>query len=184
LGELIERAVETVEPVIQARNHRLSVEIPDRTLVVYGDPLRLTQAISNVLGNAAKYTECGGRIEVRAHRHNRDVEIIVTDTGIGIAPEVLPQIFDLFTQLDHRMGHSQSGLGIGLTLVRRLVEMHGGTVSARSEGLGRGSEFVIRLPLSVERGGDARRSDGRCRRGGLGLAAAPHSGCGRQRGCA
>jgi signal transduction histidine kinase len=151
IGDLIDRAVETVEPAIQARRHRLSVDIVDRAHAVYGDPLRLTQAIANILGNAAKYTECGGQIDVRCHRRNRDIEICVRDTGIGIAPEVLPRIFDLFTQLDHRLEHSHSGLGIGLALVRRLVEMHGGTVAACSEGPGCGSEFVVRLPLSIER---------------------------------
>jgi CheY-like chemotaxis protein/anti-sigma regulatory factor (Ser/Thr protein kinase) len=118
---------------------------------VYADALRLTQAIGNVLGNAAKYTDCGGRITLRARRRKRDVEISVSDTGIGIAPEVLPRIFDLFTQLDHQTERSPSGLGIGLALVRRLVEMHGGTVSAHSDGAGCGSEFIIRLPLSIER---------------------------------
>jgi signal transduction histidine kinase len=151
LGELIGRAVETVEPAILARSHTLAVEVSDRALVVYADALRLTQAIGNVLGNAAKYTDCGGRITLRARRRKRDVEISVSDTGIGIAPEVLPRIFDLFTQLDHQTERSPSGLGIGLALVRRLVEMHGGTVSAHSDGAGRGSEFVIRLPLSIER---------------------------------
>jgi len=151
VGDLIDRAVETVEPAIQARRHRLSIDIMDRTHAVYGDPLRLTQAIANILGNAAKYTECGGQIHVRSRRCNREIEIRVRDTGIGIAPEVLPRIFDLFTQLDHRMERSQSGLGIGLALVRRLVEMHGGTVTAHSEGPGCGSEFVVRLPLSIER---------------------------------
>ena len=151
VGDLIDRAVETVEPAIQARRHRLSIEIMDRAHAVYGDPLRLTQAIANILGNAAKYTECGGHIDVRCRRRNRDIEVVVRDTGIGIAPEVLPRIFDLFTQLDHRMERSPSGLGIGLALVRRLVEMHGGTVTAHSEGPGCGSEFVVRLPLSIER---------------------------------
>ena len=150
VGDLIDRAVETVEPAIQARRHRLSIEIVDRAQAVYGDPLRLTQAIANILGNAAKYTECGGRIDVRCRRGNRDIEVVVRDTGIGIAPDVLPRIFDLFTQLDHRMERSPSGLGIGLALVRRLVEMHGGTVTAHSEGPGCGSEFVVRLPLSIE----------------------------------
>ncbi len=151
LGELIDRAVETVEPAILARNHVLTVEVPDKALVIYGDALRLTQAIGNVLGNAAKYTDCGGRITLRAVRRKCDVEISVRDTGIGIAPEVLPRIFDLFTQLGQQTERSQSGLGIGLALVRRLVEMHGGTVTAHSTGPGCGSEFVIRLPLSIER---------------------------------
>ncbi len=151
LGELVSRAVEQVAPTVEARGHTLTVEIPERSLAIYGDPMRLTQVLGNVLGNAAKYTEASGRIELSARRRNRDVEIAIRDTGIGIAPEVLPRIFDLFTQLDHRMGRPQSGLGIGLALVRRLVEMHGGTVSASSAGTGLGSEFVIRLPISLER---------------------------------
>jgi signal transduction histidine kinase len=157
LRELIERAVETVTPVIESRGHTLEVEIPGKTLALYGDPMRLTQALGNVLGNAAKYTDNGGRIAVRARRRQRDIEISVSDNGIGIVPEVLPCIFDLFTQLDQRSGRPQGGLGIGLALVRQLVEMHGGTVTASSEGPGKGSEFIIRLPLSIERteGGEA-----------------------------
>ncbi|MEJ0005386.1 MAG: response regulator [Steroidobacteraceae bacterium] len=151
LRELIDRAVETVTPVIEARGHTLKVEIPERTLAIYGDPLRLTQALGNVLGNAAKYTDAGGHITVRARRRRRDVELSVRDTGIGIVPEVLPFIFDLFTQVDQRSGRPQGGLGIGLALVRRLIEMHDGTVTASSEGPGLGSEFIILLPLSVER---------------------------------
>jgi signal transduction histidine kinase len=158
LGELVARAVETVTPTIEARGHSLTVEMPERALAIYGDPMRLTQVLGNVLGNAAKYTDTGGRITLTARRRNRDVEIAVRDTGIGIAAEVLPRIFDLFTQLDHPTGRPQSGLGIGLALVRRLVEMHGGTVSASSAGAGCGSEFVIRIPVSVERAD--RRSEG------------------------
>jgi signal transduction histidine kinase len=150
LGQLVAHALEIVAPVLEARGHALTVEMPERALVIYGDPMRLTQALGNVLGNAAKYTEAGGRITLSARRRNRDVEIAIRDTGIGIAAEVLPRIFELFTQLDHR-GRPQSGLGIGLALVRRLVEMHGGTVSAASAGIGLGSEFVIRLPVSVGR---------------------------------
>ncbi len=152
VSELISRAVETIEPAVQARNHELFVEIADPVLAVYGDPLRLTQALANVLGNAAKYTDAGGQIRVSCRRRKRDLEISVRDSGIGIRPEVLPRIFDLFTQLDQRTEHSPSGLGIGLALVRRLVEMHGGAVEAYSDGPGHGSEFVIRLPLSIERG--------------------------------
>ena len=151
LHELVERAVETITPAIEARGHTLDVEVPERPLAIYGDPMRLTQALGNVLGNAAKYTDSGGRITVRARRRRRDVEISVRDTGIGIGPEVLPCIFDLFTQVDQPSGRPQGGLGIGLALVRQLVEMHGGSVTAASEGPGKGSEFVIRLPLSVER---------------------------------
>jgi len=151
LSELVARAVETVAPTIESRGHALTVEIPQRPLMIYGDPMRLTQALSNVLGNAAKYTDTGGQIILRARRRRRDIEITIRDDGIGIVPEVLPCIFDLFTQLDRRTGRHQGGLGIGLALVRQLIEMHGGTVWASSEGPGKGSEFVIRLPLSIER---------------------------------
>jgi CheY-like chemotaxis protein len=108
----------------------------------------LTQVFGNLLNNACKYTEPGGEISLRAHRDGDDVVVVVRDAGIGIAPDMLTQVFEMFTQVDHSLGRSQGGLGIGLTLVRRLVEMHGGTVSAQSEGLGRGSEFVVRLPAS------------------------------------
>jgi signal transduction histidine kinase len=154
LADLMSRAVETVMPAIESRGHALSVELPERPLRLYGDPVRLIQALGNVLGNAAKYTDAGGRIFLGARRRNRDAEITVRDNGMGIAPEVLPRIFDLFTQMDERMERSPSGLGIGLALVRRLVEMHGGSVSAASAGPGLGSEFTIRLPVSIERTDD------------------------------
>ena len=150
LAALIARAVETVQPLIQERGHEFTTEIPAGTLRVNADPLRLTQALGNVLGNAAKYTERGGRITLSVCRQGADVEIRVRDTGIGIPAEVLPRIFDLFTQLDRRSDHSHTGLGIGLALVRRLLQMHDGTISAHSEGTGRGSEFLIRLPLLLE----------------------------------
>jgi signal transduction histidine kinase len=150
LGTLIARAVEIVQPLIQERGHQFTSEIPDGTLRVNADPLRLTQALGNVLGNAAKYTERGGRITLTVCRQGTDVEIRVRDNGIGIPAEVLPRIFDLFAQLDRRSDHPHSGLGIGLALVRRLLQMHDGSISAYSEGTGRGSEFVIRLPLLLE----------------------------------
>jgi signal transduction histidine kinase len=160
LSELVARAVETVAPTIESRGHALEVVIPNRALMIYGDPMRLTQALGNVLANAAKYTDNGGSITLRARRRHRDIEITVRDTGIGIVPEVLPCIFDLFTQLDRRTGRHQGGLGIGLALVRQLVEMHGGIVSASSEGPGKGSEFLIRLPLSIERSSSNEAQDG------------------------
>src|SRR5256886_2048899 len=150
LPTLIARAVEIVQPLIQERGHQFTTEIPDATLRVDADPLRLTQALGNVLGNAAKYTERGGRISLSVRRQGAEVEIRVRDNGIGISAEVLPRIFDLFTQLDRHSHHPHSGLGIGLALVRRLLQMHGGTISAHSEGAGLGSEFVIRLPLLLE----------------------------------
>lgn len=148
LAVLIARAVETVQPLIQARGHEFTSEIPAGTLTINADPLRLTQAFGNVLGNAAKYTEQAGRISLTVRQQGTDVEIRVRDTGIGIPAELLPRIFDLFTQV--RSDHSQSGLGIGLALVRRLLQMHGGTITAHSEGPGKGTEFLIRLPLFLE----------------------------------
>jgi signal transduction histidine kinase len=150
LATLITRAVETVEPLIKTREHQLMLRIPPEVLRVDGDPTRLTQALGNVLGNAAKYTDRGGRIDLICARQGSDVEIRVRDTGIGIPAELLPRIFDLFTQLDRRSDDSVGGLGIGLALVRRLLEMHGGSVTAQSNGEGTGSEFVIRLPLLAE----------------------------------
>jgi len=158
LATLIARAVEIVQPLIQERGHQFTTEIPDGTLRVDADPLRLTQALGNVLGNAAKYTERGGRISLGVRRQGAGVEIRVRDNGIGISAEVLPRIFDLFTQLDRHSHHPHSGLGIGLALVRRLLQMHGGTISAHSEGTGLGSEFVIRLPLLL---GATQSVDGR-----------------------
>jgi signal transduction histidine kinase len=150
ISNLIARAVETAHPLINDRAHDLSVDLPDETLQVLGDPTRLTQALGNVLGNAAKYTQRGGRIVIAAHRDGAEVSLSVSDTGEGIPADLLPDIFNLFTQLDRTSGHAQGGLGIGLALVRKLVEMHGGSVTAHSDGVGKGSRFVLRLPLHVE----------------------------------
>jgi signal transduction histidine kinase len=150
LAALVSRAVETVYPLITERGHEFTLDVPGDPVSVYGDPLRLTQALGNVLSNAAKYTEPGGRIRMVARLAGGNVEIRVTDSGIGIPAPLLPMIFDMFTQLNHRSGRPQSGLGIGLALVRKLLEMHGGTVTARSEGEGLGSEFVITLPVVAE----------------------------------
>jgi signal transduction histidine kinase len=147
IANLISRAVETTHPLIVERAHDLVIDIPDEPLHVLGDPTRLTQALGNVLSNAAKYTERGGRIKVRVSREGPEVLIRVSDNGEGIPADLLPVIFNLFTQLDRTSGHAQGGLGIGLALVRKLVEMHGGSVTAHSEGAGRGSEFTIRLPF-------------------------------------
>ena len=157
VATLITRAVETVQPLLQEREHQLTLLIPPEPLRVNGDTTRLTQALANVLGNAAKYTDRGGRIALRCSREGTDVQICVRDNGVGISPQLLPRIFDLFTQLDRRSDHAVSGLGIGLALVRRLVEMHGGTVTAHSAGVGAGSEFVIRLPLHAGAAADIDR---------------------------
>jgi len=150
LDALISRAVETVQPMVAELGHHLTVDPSDPALYVNGDPLRLTQALGNVLGNAAKYTDRGGRISVASRASGSDVEIRIRDTGIGIPAALLPKIFDMFTQLGEATGRPQSGLGIGLALVRKLLEMHGGTITAHSEGQGKGSEFVIRLPRVAE----------------------------------
>ncbi len=151
VAELITRAIETVGPLIQERSHQLLVELPDGPAPVNGDPLRLTQVLGNVLSNAAKYTEKGGRIELAARREGGSVEVRVRDSGIGIPPTLLPKIFDMFTQLNHLPGRPQTGLGIGLALVRKLLAMHGGTITAYSEGEGCGSEFILTLPIIPEK---------------------------------
>jgi signal transduction histidine kinase len=147
---LVARAVETVNPLIFEREHRLTIDVPEQPIYVHGDPLRLIQAVGNVLSNAAKYTEPGGRIALAARLNGGEVEIRVTDTGIGIPPALMPGIFDMFTQLNLRSGRPQSGLGIGLALVRKLLQMHGGTVTAHSKGEGLGSEFLITLPVTAD----------------------------------
>ena len=150
LEGLISRAVETVHPLLDEHRHELTLELPPPGVKVFGDPTRLTQAIANVLGNAAKYTDAGGQISLVASLSTEDVEIRIRDNGIGISPELLPHVFELFTQLERGDGRTQGGLGIGLALVQRLVQMHGGVVTAASEGPGMGAQFVIRLPLLRE----------------------------------
>jgi len=147
VADLVARAVETVQPLIAERGHQLHLSVAPQSIRVFGDPLRLTQAVGNVLSNAAKYTENGGQISLTARQVDDTVEIRVQDTGIGIPTDMQPVIFDMFTQLNVPTGRAQSGLGIGLALVRKLLEMHGGSVSAFSEGNGRGSEFLITLPV-------------------------------------
>jgi signal transduction histidine kinase len=149
--EVIAHAMETVETIMRERGHRFAVEVADDALKVRGDRVRLTQAIANVLDNAAKYTDKGGQITLTARQRDTQVEIAVQDNGIGIAPDALPRVFDLFAQVDRESEQLQCGLGIGLALVRRLLEMHGGSIEAHSEGKGRGSRFVIRLPLCTDR---------------------------------
>jgi len=147
VADLVARAVETVQPLIVERGHRFTLDVSRDSIRVFGDPLRLTQAVGNVLSNAAKYTENGGQINLTARQVDGIVEIRVQDTGIGIPADLQPMIFDMFTQLNHQTGRPQSGLGIGLALVRKLLEMHGGSVTAFSEGNGQGSEFLITLPV-------------------------------------
>ncbi len=151
LSVLLGRSRESGQPLIEARNQHMEVKLPDETVYVEGDLIRLNQVIGNLLNNASKYTSEGGTISVVAHATEREVEISVTDDGAGISPDMLPRVFDLFTQADATLDRSLGGLGIGLALVRRLVELHGGTVEAHSEGTGHGSRFTVRLPrLALE----------------------------------
>jgi CheY-like chemotaxis protein len=148
LQSIVANAVELASPIIEAAGHRLDIDVPDEPIVVHADPLRIAQTIGNLLNNAAKYTDRNGRIRLAVQRSRDELVISVSDTGIGISAETLPQVFDMFLQAGSTLRRAQGGLGIGLTLVRRLVELHGGAVEARSEGVGRGSEFIMRLPMS------------------------------------
>jgi len=150
LREAIAQAIETSRPLIDMRGHRLSVSVPDQPVLVRGDALRLTQAILNLLNNAAKYTPKSGSIDLSASVRNAEIEIRVSDNGRGIDPAMLERIFDLFVQLDPNTNTSLGGLGVGLALVRRVIELHGGSIQARSAGAGQGAEFIARFPLSVE----------------------------------
>jgi PAS domain S-box-containing protein len=148
LAAVVNGAVEASRPLIEKWGHGLTVTIPPQPIQIDVDPTRMAQVLSNLLNNAAKYMDQGGRIWVIAERQGDHVLIRVKDTGIGIPTQTLPRIFDMFTQVDRSSERSEGGLGIGLTLVQRLVEMHGGTVEARSDGPGKGSEFVVRLAVA------------------------------------
>lgn len=151
LARIVGRAIETSRPLIDANGHRLLVTLPHAPIWIEGDLSRLAQVVSNLLNNAAKYTETGGTIWLTAEYRHGEVSLRVRDTGVGMPAEVLPRIFDLFNQADRSLERAQGGLGIGLTIVRRLVEMHGGRVAAFSPGPGQGSEFVVHLPVVTER---------------------------------
>jgi PAS domain S-box-containing protein len=148
LAAVIDIALETCDPLIKKNHHELIVTMPPHPLFIEADQVRVTQVLDNLLTNASKFTPAGGTIWLKAERDNDQAVISVKDTGCGIAPEMLTSIFEMFAQAQQSLERSQGGLGIGLTLVKRLVEMHGGSVEARSAGLGKGSEFVIRLPLA------------------------------------
>ena len=151
LSDIVENAIEAAQPAIDAAGHELSVTLPARPVYLNADLTRLAQVLSNLLANSAKYTSRGGQIRLSAERKADTVEITVTDTGIGIPQESLPTIFDMFSQVDRSIERSTGGLGIGLALVRGLTEMHGGTVTANSDGEQRGSTFVVTLPtIDVE----------------------------------
>jgi signal transduction histidine kinase len=146
LADVIHAALDTARPLIEARRHALAVTLPGEPVCVDADATRLAQVFANLLNNAANYTEPGGRIEVRASARDDHVEVAIRDNGIGIAPEMIAAIFGLFAQGEGSLERVHGGLGVGLTLARHLVELHGGTIEAASKGSGRGSEFVVRLP--------------------------------------
>jgi PAS domain S-box-containing protein len=155
LAEVLSDACQTARPLMESRGHRLSMQLPEVPILLHADRARLSQVFSNLLGNAAKFTHRGGSIEITVVREGTESLTCVRDDGIGIAPEMLPRIFDMFVQADRSLEQTQSGLGIGLTLVQRVVQMHGGRVEARSGGRGKGSEFLVRLPsIPVSRTGD------------------------------
>jgi PAS domain S-box-containing protein len=147
IATVVQQAIETSRPLIDAFGHELIVHVPGETINVDADMTRLAQVFANLLNNAAKYTDRGGRITLRIDRQGNEVVVSVRDTGVGIPPRMLPQLFEMFVQVDRSLERSQGGLGIGLSLVKRLVELHGGTVKALSAGPGRGSEFIVRLPV-------------------------------------
>ena len=147
LAAIVESALETVRPFVAERGIALSVTTPGLPLMLRADPTRMAQALTNLLHNAAKFTDAGGRIDLRVEREGLDgVTITVTDTGIGIPTDMLPFIFDMFTQLDRSLERPYSGLGVGLSLAKRLIELHGGSLEAASEGQGKGTRFIVRLP--------------------------------------
>ncbi|WP_363349547.1 PAS domain S-box protein [Methylocystis echinoides] len=149
LAEFLSAALETCQPLIDKKTHCVVMKTPDEPAWVFGDPVRLSQIAANVIHNAAKYTPPGGRLEVEAARAGNDVVLRFRDNGVGISAEMLPHVFELFAQTDGQARLSEGGLGIGLALVRKLLELHGGRIEAHSEGVGRGSEFVVWLPLGT-----------------------------------
>jgi len=150
LAPILDQAVEAAQALYERRNLELTLTPPSEPIYLQADAARLAQAVGNLLSNASKFTDGGGHVWLSAQRDAKQAVIRVRDTGIGIAGRDLPRLFDMFTQVDTSLERSRDGLGIGLTLVKALVGMHGGTVEAKSEGLGHGSEFVVRLPILTE----------------------------------
>jgi signal transduction histidine kinase/CheY-like chemotaxis protein len=148
LAEAVENAIETCRPLIQSHRHTLEVNLPEQPILLEADPGRLEQVLSNLLNNAAKFTEPGGRLRVSGSLDGGQAVLRVQDTGTGMTGQMLSRVFDLFAQADRLPGRAPGGLGIGLTLVRSIIEMHGGTVTAESDGPGAGSEFTVKLPAS------------------------------------
>ena len=150
LRVVVNNAIETLELDIDERRQQLTTALPDAPMWLQADPWRLEQVFVNLLGNASRYTDAGGELAVRVDTRDGQAVVGIRDSGIGIAPDALPHIFDLFKQADEAAPHSKSGLGIGLALARNLVELHGGSVTAASAGIGQGSEFTVRLPRQAK----------------------------------
>ncbi len=150
LKAVVNDALEVVRSYIELHGHELEIDLPDRPVFLHGDATRLAQILSNLLNNAAKYTNRGGRVGLSASVEDKTLVLEVADSGIGLAPDMLDSVFEMFVQVDSTLERSNAGLGVGLSLARKLVELHGGTIEARSEGLGHGSQFVVRLPIVVE----------------------------------
>jgi PAS domain S-box-containing protein len=149
LTSIIGAAIETARPMLEAKHHKLVLDLPTQPVQLEADVVRLAQVFSNLLINAAKYTDPGGQIQLRAHQEPGTVVVSVIDNGIGISAELLPRVYTMFFQSRQALGRAEGGLGVGLSLVRGLVVLHGGSVQARSEGIGRGSEFTVRLPTGA-----------------------------------
>ena len=149
LASIIHQAIETVRPLVECARHELEVDLPPDPVHIDGDPMRLAQVFSNLLNNACKYTEPGGHIRLKAALDGSDIVVSVGDDGMGIPPDKLQTIFEMFAQVDRTLERSQSGLGIGLTIVKRIVEMHGGSIQVQSDGPGQGTTFHVRLPVLV-----------------------------------
>jgi signal transduction histidine kinase len=160
LAEVIAQAVEESRPLMEARKHELMVRLPEQPIRLQADAARLNQVVANLLNNAAKYTDEGGHVWLTVEQKGAEAVLRVRDNGIGITPVMLPRVFDLYAQGERALSKSQGGLGIGLKLVHSLVEMHGGTVQAFSDGPGQGSEFLVRLPvMDMDREWQARTKD-------------------------
>jgi CheY-like chemotaxis protein len=147
LAEAMIAAAETSRPAMQAAGHSFDIALPDETIVLEADIVRLSQVVANILNNAAKYTDNGGRISLSARRVGAEAVITVRDNGVGIPADMLPRVFDMFSQVDRTLNRAQGGLGIGLTLAKALVELHGGRIEAHSRGPGEGAQFDIYLPV-------------------------------------
>src|SRR6202050_4189032 len=147
---IVGSAIETARPILDSKHHALTLDLPKQAVQLDADPVRLAQVFSNILINAAKYTDPGGRIQLRATQREGELVVAISDNGLGISDDMKPRLFTLFSQAQSAMGRSEGGLGVGLSLVRGLVSLHGGSVEAFSEGAGKGSEFIVRIPVGTQ----------------------------------